>query len=243
MQEATRIIKSVSASTDRAILFHSASGKDSIALLDLMHPHFKEIVCVFMYTVKDLNHINRYIGWSMRKYKNVRFVQVPHYGVITYRKAGFLGCERNERQRKYTLEDLTEIVRKRTGIQWAFFGFKQSDSLNRRLMLRGYEDEAINRKTMKSYPLSRYKNADVLRYIEDNGLIRPETYGGERQSAGCDITDVHYLLWLQRHHPEDLQKIYKTYPLTERLIFDYEQKNKTERDGRDTTLTNKPQPL
>lgn len=225
MKEAISIIGKVANETDRAILFHSASGKDSIALLDLMCPHFKEIVCVYMYTIKNLQHIGRYIQWATNKYSNARFIQIPHYCVYSYIKVGFMGCEKNEKQRKYTLSDLTEIVRERTGIKWAFFGFKQSDSLNRRVMLRGYEDEAICRKTSKCYPLSRYKNADVLSYINANGLIRPEKYGGEVQSAGCDITDIHYLTYLRENFPSDYAAVINEFPMVERLLFD---KNKNE---------------
>ena len=54
MKEAINVIRKIAAITDKAVLFHSATGKDSIALLHLMHPYFKEILCVFMYTVKDL---------------------------------------------------------------------------------------------------------------------------------------------------------------------------------------------
>lgn len=225
MEKATSIIKDVAAKTDRAILFHSASGKDSIALLDLLHPHFKEIVCAFMYTVKDLEHINRYIAWACRTYPKARFVQLPHYGIYSYIRAGFLGCEKNEKQRKYTLEHLTDIVRERTGIEWAFYGFKQSDSMNRRLMLRGYRDEAINDKTHKAYPLSSYKNGDVLHYIEEHNLIRPESYGGEKQSAGTDITDIYYLLYLRNNFPHDLEKVFNSFPMAERILFEYD-KNK-----------------
>lgn len=224
MQYATSAIKKIASLTDRAILFHSASGKDSIALLDLMHPHFKEIVCVFMYTVKDMEHIGRYISWATNRYSNAHFVQIPHYSVFSYIKVGFMGCTKNPKQRKYTLEQLTDEVRNRTGIDWAFFGFKQSDSLNRRLMLRGYEDEAINRKTMKCYPLSKYKNADILRYIDDHYLIHPEKYGGEHQSAGCDITDINYLLYLRQNFPNDLQRLLNAYPLAERILFDNDNK-------------------
>ena len=46
---------------EEVILFHSASGKDSIALLDILAPRFKRVVCVFMYIVKDMEHISRYI--------------------------------------------------------------------------------------------------------------------------------------------------------------------------------------
>ena len=228
MERAINVIKAVASITDRAVLFHSASGKDSIALLNLMHPYFREIVCAYMYTVKDMQHINRYIGWAQRRYPNARFIQIPHYSVYSYIKVGFLGCKQNPKQRKYTLQQLTDAVRERLGIEWAFFGFKQSDSLNRRLMLRGYTDEAICEKTKKCYPLSTYKNADVLRYIEDNNLIKPETYGGEHQSAGCDITDIHYLLYLREWFPLDLRRLFATYPLAERILFDYDNRKDEE---------------
>ena len=225
MQKAIDIIRSIADRTDRAILFHSATGKDSIALLDLMHPYFREIVCVFMYTVKDLEHINRYIAWAQRKYPKSRFIQIPHYGVYSYIKVGYMGCKKNPKQRKYTLADLNEVVRERTGIDWTFLGFKQSDSMNRRLMLRGYDREAICEKSHKVYPLSSYKNADVLAYIERNSLIAPEAYGGEHQSSGSDINDLHYLLWQRENFPGDLQKIYAEYPMVERFVFDHDNKS------------------
>lgn len=53
MDKAIDIIKNVALKADRVILFHSASGKDSITLLDLISPYFKDIVCVYMYVVKD----------------------------------------------------------------------------------------------------------------------------------------------------------------------------------------------
>lgn len=224
MKRAINVIKTVASITDRAVLFHSASGKDSIALLDLMHPHFREILCVFMYMVKDMEHINRYIGWTQNLYPNARFLQVPHYSLYSYIQSGLLGCQKNERQKQWTLAEITDKVRERYGIEWAFFGFKQSDSLNRRLMLRTYTEEAICEKTKKCYPLSPYKNADILRYIEDNHLIRPETYGGEHQSSGTDITDIHYLLWLERNHPNDLRKLLQAFPFADRVLFDYRNK-------------------
>ncbi len=229
MTQATEVIRKVAQETDRAVLFHSASGKDSIALLDLLHPHFKEIVCAFMYQVPNLEHIDRYITWATNKYSNARFVKIPHYSLCSYIKNGFLGCRQNVNQRLYTLENLTDIVRERTGIEWTFFGFKQSDSMNRRIMLRTYEDEAIKRSTHKAYPLSRYKNADVLHYIETHNLIKPESYDNKHQSAGVDVTDVNYLLYLRSNFPRDLERIYKSFPMAERLLFDYDN---AVRDGR-----------
>ena len=64
MYYALQSIKELSAQTNEVILFHSATGKDSIALLDLCYPYFSKITCVYMYMVKDLEHINKYIIYA-----------------------------------------------------------------------------------------------------------------------------------------------------------------------------------
>ena len=230
MDKAVRIIKQVADQTDRVMLFHSASGKDSIALLDLMHPYFKEIVCVYMYVVRGLSHINRYLNYATKKYPNASFVQTPHFAVYSDIKVGYMGHVQNKNQKLYDMSQITDMVRDKYNIDWAFFGFKQSDSMNRRLMLRTYKDSAINETQKKCYPLSSYKNADVLNYIESHNLIKPERYG-KGQSSGTSISDLSYLLWLRNNFPEDLVKVIATYPMVERLLFEYDyKKTKTERD-------------
>lgn len=222
MERAIEIIKTIAGKTERVILFHSASGKDSIALIDLLPPCFKEIICVYMYVVKDLSHINRYINYTCKKHSNVRYVQIPHFALYSYRRVGYMGCEQDERQKLYNMSQLTEIVRKKYEAEWAFFGFKQSDSMNRRLMLRTYKEGAINEKQKKCYPLSEYKNRDVLEYIYRVGLIKPEEYGGKLQSSGTDIADINYLLFLRNKYPDDLLKVINEFPLVERKLFEYD---------------------
>lgn len=220
LEHSKQIIKQLKQKTSKLILFHSMSGKDSIALLDLLYPHF-EVTCVFMYVVKDLQHINRYMHFINSRYPKAKVIQVPHFGVYSYIKTGYLGCKQNPKQKQYSLADLTEIIREKTGVEWAVFGFKQSDSMNRRLMLRTYEDEAINEKSKKAYPLSKYKNKDILHYIQQNNLITPESYG-KHQSSGTSIDDLEYLLFLRNKFPDDLKKIIAEYPLAERKLYEYD---------------------
>jgi sulfate adenylyltransferase subunit 2 len=227
MQKAIEIINRVAECTDRVILFHSASGKDSIALLDLLSSRFKQICCVYMYIVKDLSHINRYISYAQNKYKNINLIQIPHFVLFNYIKNGYMGIERNETQREYNLGQLTEIIRERTGMEWACYGFKQSDSMNRRLMLRTYDMDAVCWKSKKFYPLSGYKNSDVLKYISDSLLIKPEIYGNAK-SNGTAINDLDYLLFLRNSYPDDLEKVVSVFPYCDRLLYehDYRQKQK-----------------
>ena len=68
LTRAIQTIEQIAQKTNKVILFHSMSGKDSIALLHLLYPHFDQITCVFMYVVKDLEHIARYMHYTNKKY-------------------------------------------------------------------------------------------------------------------------------------------------------------------------------
>lgn len=228
MTHAKAIISQVANQTNRAILFHSATGKDSIALLELMAPHFKEIICVYMFIVPGLSHINRYISYATNRYPNIKFFQVPHFALSSYYRNGYMGCPVVEGQKLISFADLTESVRSQTGVDWAFYGFKKSDSMNRRLMLMGYREEAINDAQRKCYPLSGYLNREVLEYIDRQELVRPESYG-KGQSAGTNITDIDYLLFLRDNYPEDLKRVLQCFPKVERILFEHDYKEKEER--------------
>ena len=215
LKRAREIIDDVSKETDSILLFHSLSGKDSIVLLDLCYKKFKRVIVVFMYLVKDLEHIMRYYNYAKAKYPNIEFVQVPHYALFNYIKTGYMGIKQNTKQRQWTLSDITDKLREKLCVEWACYGFKQSDSLNRRLMLRSYTDgkEAINWKTKKFYPLSTYKNKEIMDFILDHRLKNPEVCGTNKQSSGVDIEDVEYQKYLKELYPEDLEKIYKVFPM------------------------------
>ena len=55
MQKTKETILHASQKSDTAILFFSATGKDSIVLLHLLQSQFKKVVCCFLYHVKGLN--------------------------------------------------------------------------------------------------------------------------------------------------------------------------------------------
>lgn len=236
LERAKEIIGDISKHTDSILLFHSLSGKDSIAMLDLCYGKFKRIVCVFMYVVPNLEHIQRYYVYAKKKYPNIEFIQVPHYGYYSMIRTGFMGIKQNSKQRLWTLSDITEKVRQKTGIEWACFGFKQSDSLNRRLMLRSYKGDgklSISWASKKFYPLSTYKNKDILDYIANNHLKNPETYGGIGQSCGTDITSVAYQEYLKANFPNDLEKIYKVFPQARIILMQKEKEDEKRKRNKD----------
>lgn len=221
MKGAIDIIKYAREQTDEIILFHSANGKDSIVLLDLLTKYFKRVLPVYMWIVPNLDFANKYIAWSQRKY-GVKFIQTPHFAVYSYIKTGFMGMKQNKNQRMYTLSDIDKYVKEKTGIEWSCYGMKQNDSLHRRLMLRTYEKEGICLQTKKIYPLSHWSNKDCLNYIEGHDLIKNELIG-RSQSTGMSVNNLAYLLFCREHYPNDYQKTIELYPLAESIVKQYDE--------------------
>ena len=133
-------IKSIAAvrqKSDSCILFCSL-GKDSLVLLDMLYPRFDRVVCVFMYFVKGLDHIERWVGWLRAKYPRVEFVQVPHWN-LTYILRSGMYCVPNPNVKLLKLADVVKAMRTKYGIEYVFLGMKKADGMNRNLMLKGYE--------------------------------------------------------------------------------------------------------
>ena len=49
-----QIIQSIREKTDTAVLYYSAGGKDSIALLDMLAGMFNKVICYYMYLIPNL---------------------------------------------------------------------------------------------------------------------------------------------------------------------------------------------
>lgn len=227
-QHAETVINTIRKKTDRVLLFYSA-GKDSICLLDMLAEKFEEVVAVFMYFVKDLEHLNRFMIYSQKKYPNVKFIQIPHWSLSKIHATGLYCSPRKVRQVMFA--DVINAMKEKTGIEYAFIGEKTADNMTRRIKLRQYELEAISG-TKNVYPLSAWKDKDVKFYIKKKKLPQPINYGVSSRSSGMGF-NVDVYVWLRKFYPEDLKKILNTYPLSEKLLFDYDEKQKRENGKKD----------
>lgn len=215
-----RIIKELREKTDKVILFHSGTGKDSIMLCDLLSKNFNSVTCIFMYIVKDLDYENRYIEYAEKKYKNISFIKTPHYCLPSFIKSGYLGIKKNEKVSKTTIAKIDTKYREILNIEYSVYGFKKIDGVTRRLMLNTYQNGISN--TNKAYPLMDLKNKDVLEYIHENILIKPFNYGTTKPSSGCDISTPEFLQYIKQNHPRDLQKIFNQFPFCENVLYKFE---------------------
>lgn len=213
-------IDAIRVKSDNALLFLSL-GKDSLVLLDLLYPRFKKVVCVFMYFVKDLEHINRWIGWVKAKYPAIEFVQVPHWN-LTYILRGGLYCVPNPKVKLLKLADVVKAMQLKYGIRYAFLGMKKADGMNRRLMLNGYQANDYENNGLV-YPLAEWNQRDILAYMKQNGLPEPIRYS-LKASSGVGF-NLDCFLWLEKNFPQDLRRIYKVFPMAERILWEHHNKN------------------
>ena len=218
MERTYRTIDAVREHTDSAIVFCSL-GKDSLVTLDMIYPKFERIVCVFMYFVPHLEHIDRWVNWVQTRYPKVEFLQVPHWNLSYILRAG-LYCVQHPKVKLIKLADVIKAIRLKTGIQYAFLGMKKADGMNRRLMLKGYEEEDYIHNGA-AYPLADWTQKDVLAYMKQANLPEPIRYS-LKASSGTGF-NIDCFLWLRENFPQDLQKIYRTFPMSERILFEYEQ--------------------
>lgn len=129
LESANTVIRHFAERTEECLLFCSL-GKDSLVVLDLVYPHFKRVVCVFMYFVRDLEHIDRFIRYIKVRYPRIEFVQIPHWN-LTYILRGGMYCVPNPEVKLLKLADVIKAMRLTYKIDYCFLGMKKADTTRR----------------------------------------------------------------------------------------------------------------
>jgi 3'-phosphoadenosine 5'-phosphosulfate sulfotransferase (PAPS reductase)/FAD synthetase len=221
VEQANQHIDLIRVKSSESVLFLSL-GKDSLVLLDLIYPKFDRIVCVFMYFVKDLEHINRWINWTKAKYPKIEFVQIPHWN-LTYILRGGMYCVPNPKVKLLKLADVVKAMQLKYGVYYTFLGMKKADGMNRRLMLNGYKANGYQNNGL-CYPLADWTQKEILAYMKLKGLPEPVRYS-KNASGGVGFNEECFL-WMREHFPNDLEKIYAAFPMSRRILFKYDLKEK-----------------
>ena len=197
LERTYRTIDFVRVKSNEAIVFCSL-GKDSLVLLDLLFPRFERV------------------NWVKARYPKVEFIQIPHWN-LTYILRSGMYCVPNPKIKLLKLADVDNAMRLKFGIDYVFYGMKKADSMNRRLMLNTYPDyESAG----KVYPLADWTQKEVLTYMRQKGLPEPIRYSS-KASGGIGF-NLDCFLWLRENFPGDLKKIIKAFPMSERILFEYD---------------------
>lgn len=219
-----QIIQSIREKTDTAVLYYSAGGKDSIALLDMLAGMFNKVICYYMYLIPNLDHVQPYIKWAETKYNNVEIRQIKHFQRDYYDACGFFR-EPNISIKPRKIGEIEQAVREETGISYAFSGMKGVDGYMKRMRLKKFAKSSYITDKGMVYPLALWTNKEVLQYIRLRGLIQPFVYDPGAISQGFTI-DLKTMLMMRNKYPHDFKRILEEFPYFEKLIFDYEYKHR-----------------
>lgn len=220
LESANAVIDNIAKQKEECILFCSL-GKDSLVVLDLIYPKFKRVVCVFMYFVKGLEHVDMYARYIKARYPNIEFVEVPHWN-LTYILRGGMYCVPDNSVKLLKLADIVNTLRIKYNIDYCFLGMKKADGMNRRLMLNGYTESCYENKGLV-YPLAEWTQKDVLAYMKMHRLPEPVRYS-KNASSGVGF-NLDCFLWMRENYPQDLEKVYEAFPLSRRILYEYDYKN------------------
>ncbi len=226
LDTANRTIDRIAEQTDSVILMCSL-GKDSLVTLDLIYPRFRRIICAFMYFVRGLEHIDRWIRWCRSRYPKIEFVEIPHWNLSYILKSG-LYCVPRPDVKVLNLADIIRGLRAKYGVYYTFLGMKKADGMNRNLMLRGYEESGYENNGLV-YPLADWTQKMVLSYMRMHRLPQPVRYS-LKASSGVGF-NIECLLWLEKNFPQDLQTIYRTFPMCERQLWEHHHEYNRKEEG------------
>lgn len=224
----------VASQTDTCILMCSL-GKDSIVTLDLIYPKFKKVYCYFMAFVHGLEHIDRWIKWVKVRYPNIEFYEIPHWNLSYILRSG-LYCTQHPNQKLLKLADIENALRLKHNTQWVFLGMKKADGMNRNLMITRMKD-AHYTDNYQAYPLAEFSQKQILSYMQMHQLPMPVMYSLATSGDGAKVGkasngigfNLDCMLWLEKYYPQDLQKIYKVFPMSERILLEYHYKEEKEK--------------
>lgn len=206
--DAFSVVKDVARRTDACILSFS-TGSDSQVCLHLLAKHFKRVVLMHFYPVEGLEINEAPLRYAASRYG----CEVHKY--LDPDVCSMLRQRGMEDVPKYTREDVVNLVRTKTGIKWAAFGFLCGDSFTRGMWMRQVSGADVNGK--RFYPLFRWKKQHVEAYIRMHDLRLPKQYAyGFRELGSLKGTA---LIFLKRNFPRDYAILANAYPFIEHETF------------------------
>lgn len=215
MKTTLKVFEFLKTQTREVVLFFSG-GKDSIVLLDLLTKNGFKVNIAFMYFVKDLEHIEKYVTWAEKKYK-VKANKYPHWMLSHSMNDNLYRFHTAEKIPNIKLSDIEKQAQNDFNCKWIINGAKKSDSMNRNLMLKTYFLQAINLTTKHAYPISGWKNQMCLSYIKQNKLPIPISYN-KSKSSGAGL-NKDFLQFCKDKYPNDYAKVLDQFPFAETLLM------------------------
>lgn len=181
-----------------------STGKDSVAMLDLLAKHHTgEMRVFFLYFMTVLPSRERILRW----YEN-------HYG-ITIERIPPQETRSIQQGKKIKLGDIEKQLRAETDISYVTLGVRRNESMARRGMLAKIA-EGVDQRNLKFYPVADMTAKEVKAYCQVNKLPLPVEYGyGLKHEISAPDSEL--LLWVKHNMPDDYRALVEAWPEAEAM--------------------------
>lgn len=221
-------IQTIRDKTDTVMLSFSG-GKDAVAAWLRMREHFPNIIPYYMYTVPDLEFIDKGMKWY-EEYFGTRIIRVPQPSLLgrlnthTFQSPERVnwfvnsGIEFAKFDRDEIRDMIAEHLKLTPEQHWTGTGVTAHDNIARRMM--AHRHGAINHKRKIFYPIIDYTRTRIYDELKKHKIKLPDEYAFLGRSF--DGIALEYIHGIRKHYPNDYERLREYYPMMEVEFKRYE---------------------
>lgn len=188
-----------------------SGGLDSSSMLDMAVTIAEDPDLVrpfFMALLPDMDYTRFWVDYAKKRW-GVTVDVYQHWALNWYIRRGLFRKWADTDCPRRTLPDIEREVRAHTGMRWIGYGYKSSDSIQRRGMLHPWPN-GISQERSVFAPLKGWSLKRIRIYLEQQKIVQPllEPY----QSHGINLSPQ-CMHWLRRNWPGDYKRMLKAFPL------------------------------
>jgi phosphoadenosine phosphosulfate reductase len=187
------------------------SGKDSLAVLDLLVASGREVVPFHMHLVPGLDVIECVLRWVETRYK-LPVQRIQHWNTSNLLRLGLYRPHLRKPPPKLAQHHIEQFLHQKHGTSWTAYGYRYGDSLARAGMFKSWGG-GVDKANAHVFPIWSWTADEMRAYLRVRRIpLPPRNPAGK--SFGVDL-GVDTLLWMRQHYPRDYRRILEVFPYAE----------------------------
>lgn len=183
-------------------------GKDAVSCMGLLEEFGIQYVPVYLYYVKGFSWTEAMVRHYEERFGK-KVIQLPHWELLNRRIK--LGIDPGPKS-NYT--ETEREARAKTGTRWVVYGYRKTDSMERRAMLSGNE---IDAKTHRIYPIADWSPNHAFGYCKEHKLPLPIVY--RHGFHNIDTVKGEAALYIYNNYPDDWRKVEEQLPWAKAILL------------------------
>ncbi len=160
------------------------------------------------FPVPDMDYTRFWVSYAERRW-GIKVRVYAHWMISRFLREGiFRNTVMDVPQTKP--QDAEALARLDSGLEWIGYGYRSTDSLERRGMMASWPGGICEKRRVFA-PLKDWKTADVFNYLQRNHIVIPPDMKASGRQNGLDLKPSS-LLFMREHWPDDYKRILKVFP-------------------------------